>query len=164
VPTHITEYVNVSRKCAELGCKNPERFALLPVNFDSASSQTELLQASEAATIRKLFVAEGLPIDDIVDRSHRPPYVKNKSNEWVAPVVFISASLYSQNPALVSMALSVLANYATDFFKGASKIPEVKLDVVVEKKRNESYKRLSYSGPVAGLKDLTDTIRDAVHD
>ncbi len=162
--TNISDYINVSKKMADLGCRYPDRLALLPVNFKSASSITEFLQASEAATIRKLLLAEGLPLDDILNQSQRPPYLKNKSHEWVAPVIFISASLYSQNPALVSVALSVLANYATDFFKGMGGTHEVSLNIVSEKKKNESYKQVSYKGPVGGLKDLAEVIREVMNE
>jgi hypothetical protein len=162
--TNVSDYLNVAEKMADLGCQYPNQLALLPVNFKSASSITECLQASEAATIRKLLVAEGLPLDEIFDQSKRPPYVKNKSYEWAAPIVFISASLYSQNPVLVSVALNILANYATDFFKGMSGIHEVTLNIVVEKKKSESYKEISYKGPVDGLKDLPEVIREVVNE
>jgi hypothetical protein len=134
----------------------------LPVNFESASSVTEFLQASEAATVKKLFLEKGLPIDDIVDRNQRPPYVKNKSYDWVTPTLFISAALYSENPALVSMALSVLANYATDFFKGINRMPDVRLDIVAEETKTKTYKKISYQGPVDGLKNLADVIRAVI--
>jgi hypothetical protein len=160
--TNITDYVNVNKKVADLGCRYPDRLALLPVNFESATSIAELLQASEAATIKKLFVAEGLPVDDIVERGQRPPYIKNKWHEWVAPIVFVSAALCSQNPELLSLALNILANYATEFFRGDSAKPEVGVDIVVEKKKNETYKRISYRGPIAGLKDLPEVIREVV--
>jgi len=157
--TKITDYVDVNKKMADLCCRYPERMALLPINFESATSIAELLQASEAATIKKLLVAEGLPFDDIVDRHQRPPYVKNKNFEWVPPVLFVSASLYSQNPELVSVALNILANYATDFFKGMRGAHEVSLNIVVEKK-NKTYKKIVYQGPIEGLKDLVEVIRE----
>lgn len=158
---NITDYVNVATKMADLGCLYPQQgLALLPVNFESATSIADLLQASETATIRKLLLAEGLPVDDIVDRSQRPPYIKNKQYEWVAPTIFVTASLYSRNPAFVSVALSVLANYATDFFKGESGTHEVKLDIVLEKKKSETYLRVSYGGPIAGLSKLPEVIRE----
>jgi hypothetical protein len=161
---NVTDYANVGRKMADLGCRYPDRMALLPVNFESAASVAEFLQASESATVRKLFLAEGLPIDEIVDRSQRPPYIKNKSFEWAAPIIFVSAALYSQNPTAVTLALNVLANYATEFFRGYGPIAGVKLDVVVERKRNETYKRISYQGPIAGVKDLPEVIREVVNE
>ena len=160
MPTEITDYVNVATKAADLGCQYPERLALLPINFESAVSIAEFLQASEAATIKKLLVERGLPVDEIVDRSQRPPYVKNKAHQWVAPVLFISASLYSQNPELVSLALNVLGNYATQFFMSDSEEGEVSLDVVIEKKKNSTYKKISYKGSAAGLSGVAEVIRE----
>src|ERR1035441_5974735 len=156
-----TDYVNVITRSNDLGCLYPQRgLALLPVNFESASSIGDLLQTSETATIKKLFLAEGIPVGDIVDRNQRPPYIKNKHYEWVAPTLFVTAALYSQNPAIVSVALGVLANYATDFFKGKSGAHEVNLDIVLEKKKYESYLRVSYRDPIAGLSELPDAIRE----
>lgn len=160
----VSDYANVGKKAAELGCHYPDRMALLPINFESVTSVTEFLQASEAATIRKLFLSAGLPIDDIVSRSQRPPYVKNKSFEWVPPIVFVSAALYSQNPNLVSLALNILANYATEFFRGRGAPREVKVDVVIEKRKNEMYKRISYQGPITGLRDLSEVVREVVNE
>lgn len=157
--TTVSDYLDVSQKMASLGCRYPERMALLPINFESATSISELLQASEAATIKKLLLAEALPVDEIVDRSQRPPYVKNKWNEWVAPILYVSASFYSENPVLVSVALNVLGNYATDFFKGFHGAREVRLNIVVGKK-NKGYKKIAYQGPVEGLKDLPEVIRE----
>ena len=158
--TTITDYIDVRKKIADLGCRRPERMALLPSNFESATSIEELLQASEAATIRKLLLAGGIPLDDILDRSQRPPYVKNKSHEWVAPIIFVSASLYSQNSTLVALALNILGNYATDFFRGLHRAPAVNLNIVMGQK-NGAYKKITYHGPIEGLKDLAKVIREA---
>src|SRR5580692_4260791 len=102
--TTITDFIDVRKKIADLGCRDTEGMALLPINFESARSIAELRQASEAATIKKLLIAEGVPVDDIVEKGQRLPYVKNKSFEWVGPILFVSASLYSQNPELVAVA------------------------------------------------------------
>jgi hypothetical protein len=159
VTTKITDCVDIRKKMADLGCRCPEGMALLPINFESVMSISEFLQASEAATIKKLLLAKAIPLDDIVDRNQRPPYVKNKSYEWISPIIFVSASLYSQNPALVSIALNVLGNYATDFFRGIRGVHDVSLNIVVERK-NKTYKKISYQGPIEGLKDLPEIIRE----
>jgi hypothetical protein len=56
VTTKITDYLDVSKKMADLGCQCPERMALLPINFDSAVSISEFLQASEAAIRQEQIV------------------------------------------------------------------------------------------------------------
>lgn len=143
----------------DLGCRYPERMALLPINFESASTIGDFLQASETSTIKKLLLSETVPIEDIVERSQRPPYVKNKSHEWVAPIIFVSASLWSQYEPLVAVALNVLGNYATEFLRGSSSTHEVNLKIVVEKK-NKTYKQIEYEGSIEGLRDLPKVIRE----
>lgn len=160
MPTELSDFVNVSQKASDLGFRHPEQLALLPINLEAASAISDLLLASEAATIKKLFLEKGLPVDEILDRDLRPPYVKNKSHEWIAPVLFISGSFYLQDPTMVSLALNVLGNYATRFFMGDSREGEVSLDIIFEKKRNRIYKKISYKGPASGLANLADTIRE----
>jgi len=158
--TTVSDYVSVSEKIAELGCRDPAGLALLPANFESASSISEFRQVSEAATVKTLFKGAGIPHGDIVRKDQRPPYVQNNAFEWVAPTLFISAAFYSQNQHYVSVALSVIANYATDFFKGMTAKNQVKLDVVVERTKTKTCKKISYQGDVEGLKALPDLIRE----
>lgn len=156
----ITDFLDVSRKLSELGGNPPGKLALLPINFETATSIDELLQASETLTIGKLLREQGLPLDNLVDRSRRPPYIKNKSHEWVAPILFVAVSWYSQNPALVSVALDVVGNYATAFFGGLRGNREVTLNIVVQKKSGLC-RKISYHGPAEGLKDLARVVREA---
>lgn len=162
VSTNIAEYVNLAKKMADLGCIYPESgLALLPLNFESAKSMAELRHASQTSTIRKLFLNNGLPLSEIVERSQRPPYVKNKSSALVLPIIYFSASLYSQNPTLVNIALNVVSNYVFETLRGVGMGREVKLEIVIEKTKGKEYRRISYSGPVDGLKALPDSIREA---
>lgn len=81
MPISTSEYINVAEKMADLQCQLPETgLALLPLNFESATSIADLRHASQTSTLKKLLVKEGLPLNDIVERSRRPPYVKNKSS------------------------------------------------------------------------------------
>jgi hypothetical protein len=59
----------------------------------------------------------------------------------------------------VSIALNVLGNYATDFFRGLHGVHEVRLNIVIGKK-NRTYKKIAYQGPIEGLKDLPEVIRE----
>ena len=157
--TTITEYLNVGQKIADLGCQFPTGLALLPANFESAMSSADFRQVSKAATVKTLFRNAGLPHGDITDKGQRPPYIHNNSFEWVAPTVFVSAALFSENPNYVSIALSVIANYATDFFKGMTGTKTVKLEIVVEQTKARTCKKLSYEGDVDGLQALPEIIR-----
>lgn len=162
--TEVTDYVNVSARIAGLGCRYPNGLALLPVNFESASSQETFRQASETATVKKLFRNAGVPLDEIVDRNQRPPYIDNHSLDCVLPTLFVSAALFSGNQYCISVALEILASYATDFFKGMGGARVVKLEIVVEKERNKTCRKISYYGDVEGLKALPDVIREVANE
>lgn len=159
-----SDYLNVSKRMAELGCRYPRGLAFLPVNFESASSIAEFRQVSEAATVKKLFRGAGLPHDEIVEQAQKPPYVQNNSFEWVAPTIFVSAALISENPHCVAIALSLIANYATDFFRGIGGRKSVKLDVVVERTSTKTCTRISYEGDADGLKSLSEVVQNAAHE
>lgn len=156
MPVEVTEYISVSKKLLDLGCRQPNGLTLLPINLETAQSAADLLEASETSTVRKLLIAAGIPIEDITDDGLL--CVKNKDFSWVSPTIFVSAALYSQNPALVSLALNVVGNYATEFFRGIAGRPVVKLNIVAERSRDKVCKRIEYEGPPQGIAELKAAI------
>lgn len=158
----VTDYVDVPAKIGELGCVMPDSgLTLLPLNFDAAASISDLRHASETSTIRKLMQQEKLPLQDIVERGQRPPYIKNKSSDLVLPTLFLSAAFISQNPALVSIALNVISNYVYDRFRSMKPGRTVKCEIVVED-RTGKYRRIAYEGTEEGLAVLPQSIREAL--
>lgn len=153
----VSEYTCVSDHVTQLGCRMPTGIAMLPHNFETATSACDLLLRAEASTIQKLFRNQNVPLDSFHSPSERPPSVHNKHFDW-APILFVSAALLSENPAAVNVALGVIANYATDFFKGLPK-KAVKLHVVVERKADRVCKKVTYEGDAAGLQSLPDLLR-----
>lgn len=155
----ITSYPNVRQRIQELECIDPLGFALLPSNFEIVDSTTEFLQASEAATIKTLLRYANLPHSDIVPPERRPPYVHNKSLEWLGPTLFISANLISQNSEYVPMALDIIATYLTELISGFGSGRKVKFEFVVEQSKGNTCKKISYEGPPEGLRDIAEIIR-----
>lgn len=153
----INDYARIVDRSAELACQFPDGIGILPVNFGSVATRQELLFTSEAATVRTLLRNNDIPVGNFLPIGERLGAIHNKHFDW-APVIFVSASLMSNNPALVSVALGIIANYATDFFRG---LPDqkVKFRVVVEKKKDRSCKEIVYEGNAAGLKELPEIIR-----
>ncbi len=159
----ITDYVDVTAKIAELNCSSPgSDLTLLPLNFDSASSVGDLRHASETSTIRKLLLQEHVPFRDLVERSQRPPYLKNKSADLILPTLYFSALSLSQNPLLVSIALNVISNYVYDCFRGRGAGRTVKLHIIAEDAKKGRFRQIAYEGTEEGLKTLADSIREAV--
>jgi hypothetical protein len=161
VSVEVSEFINVHQKLNELGAEYPaDGIALLPLNISTAESIGELKQASEAATVRKLLRQADIPVKDILSKEKRPPYVKNKSNDWVSPIIFVSATVWNNNPELVSVALNIVSSYIYDAFKGVNGTRTAKLSVVVEDPNGKST-RIDYEGPPEAVKDLAKVVREA---
>ena len=164
MPTKVTDYPSVRERTQKLGGHPPSSFALLPTNFDTATCPDDLRQVAEAATVKTLFRCADIPYSDITPSHHRPPYIQNNAQDWVGPTLFVSAALISQNPHLVDVALSLISNYLTILFRGQSGKQEVTLEVVVETRDDAHCRRLSYTGPVEGLRDIPDTVRSIANE
>lgn len=164
--TTVTDYVDVSEKIAELGCiASDSGVILLPLNFDSAASITELRHAATTSTVKKLLLQSGVPLHDLLERSQRPPYIKNKSADWVFPTIFISTSLMANNPTATSIVLNVVSSYIYEMLRHApGRDRTAKLSVVVEQQngKGRTYKSINYEGPATELKTLEDSIREVL--
>lgn len=157
--SHVKEYINVREHLNKLGIAEPTALTLLPVNFETATSESEFLLPTEALTIRKLLRQEELPFEDLMSESANARYVGHKSADLILPILFVSSALLAENPYLVQIALSVIANYATDFFKGMGRGKSMKMEFVVEEPHG-SYKSFSFEGPPENLVDALAAIEE----
>ena len=155
-----TKIESVSERAAALGLSPPTSLSLLPRNFFDADDRADLIHEANATTVRKLWEREGIPETQLEPPDIVFPAVVERSADWVAPTIFVSSMLLSSTPELVSVAIGVVANYATDFLKGRLGEPTVRFDVVVETTKSKSCHRVSYTGPVDGLDGLPDIIRE----
>ena len=156
--TDITDYSKVADRASELGCAVPTAIAILPVNFETAKSCADFKFNGEAATIRKLLRQNGISVENFLPNGERAPTIHNKHFEW-APLLFISAALTSNDPYAVTVALGIISNYATEYFRGILG-RSVKLDIVVERKKDNVCKKLHYEGDIEGLASLPKIIQD----
>lgn len=157
--TNISDYIHVFEKLDELGCSYSEGIAILPVNFETATPTTTIEQLMGTFTIEKLFRMNDLPCSEIRRDNEKPSYMGYRSAEWVLPTLFFSALLLSENPAIVSISLGVIANFLTDRIKETGRKSPVKLNIVkeeIEENGSKTYKKISYEGPLDGLSKLAD--------
>ena len=160
--TNISDYIQVFEKLDELGCSYSEGIAILPENFETATPKTSLKQLSQASTIKKLFRSNGIPYSEIRQENEQSSYIQNNAFEWIGPTLFFPTSLLLDNPEITAIALGVIANYLTDFFKGFSGQNKVKLDVVLEttdpRTLTKTYKRIRCEGNADEIAKLDDFI------
>ncbi|ABD04786.1 hypothetical protein RPB_0074 [Rhodopseudomonas palustris HaA2] len=155
--TEISDFICVRYHVKKFGIAAPEGFAVLPSNFTIAQSRSDFLIPSEGATVRALFRNEGLPLSEEFFEGAR--YIQNNSYEWLAPTIFVSAGLLSENPSAVSLALGVLTNFISDLFKGISGKKSVKLSIVIEDSADYACKKIDYEGDLEGLEALAPLIK-----
>lgn len=160
----ISEYLDVRHRASALGLKAPEGICLLPRRFGSAKDVTELVHESSALDLKTLFREAGLPITVYQPDGTKIPYLQENDITWVGPLVFFSAVAISQNPHIVSVALSVIANYVTDLFKGSPEPARAKLSVVVEthttKTTTTVTKKIDFDGPPDKIPDIPKLLKE----
>jgi hypothetical protein len=163
MPYTIEECFSVAERAAAMGCVLSEGLIILPANFGTAATPEEFLYEATGATVRTLFRTNHIPLQDLLSPGMPRRQISYKSAEWVGPTLFVSYAVLSDNGTLLNIALGVVANYLTDFFRGAGKTPTIKLDYIVEKTPNREYKRLKFEGPpeaIPSLREAIQAIRD----
>ena len=160
----LFDFADVEERARTLGCQIPAGIALLPRNFEQAESKDDFLHESSAPTIRILFRSNGIEETPLEGEGERFPQISEKAfREWLGPTLFCGAALLSQNPEIISVALGVISNYLTDWFKGIPGEKNAKLNIVVET-RKRTCKRIHYEGPVSGLQELPKIVREISSD
>jgi len=162
MPTTVENYINIKERALELGCNIPSGLSFLPRNFDSAKSKNELIYESTVPDIRILFRDAGIAESKLEKEGDRFSYKQNKHFDWIGPTIFISASILSQNPDIISITEGIISNYLTDLFKGTFYSKNIKLSYVIEKTSDKEIKRFSYEGDVTGLPNLPQIIHEVL--
>jgi hypothetical protein len=164
VSIEIHDYLDVGQRAADFGLKAPEGVCILPRRFGSAKDVGELVHESSALDLKTLFREADLPVTVYQPDGTKIPYLQENDITWVGPVVFFSAAAISQNPHIVSVALSVIANYVTDLFKGSPEPGRAKLSVVVEthttKTTTTVTKKIDFDGPPDKISDIDKLLKD----
>lgn len=130
---------------------------LLPHNW-SVENEVDHIYSENTVTISKLFKINNIPVS-IYGFKEDSKITNNRNIEWVSPIIFLSAALISNNPEISSLAISILANYLTDLFRGNNNSPNVKISLYFENSKGE-IKEASYSGPTSGLHKFKQSIEE----
>jgi hypothetical protein len=154
----VTDYVDVTGKAAELGCNVPSGVAILPRNFDTATSRAELIHESTATTVRLLLRESGIHETPLEEPGDRLPFMGQKAATWGGPDLYMALAAL-QDPQLLTSVIEVISAYLTDFFRGiAQDRRRAKLSVVVQTAPG-SFKKVQYEGPIEGLARIPDVVR-----
>lgn len=159
----LTDHPSVFEQANKFSLNAPSGIALLPRNYFDAGEFEELINESATQTVRALFRNLGIDEGQLDNPERRIPSIQENDFSLILPTLFVSALVASENEHLVALAISVITDYAKDFFKGIPGKREVKLSVVVEKEGDKSSKKLTYCGPPDGLDRIPPIIK-SMHD
>ncbi|MFT3844748.1 MAG: hypothetical protein QM725_06835 [Lacibacter sp.] len=129
----------------------------LPENLNEVQDSEKFIYSESTTDIRKVFRLDNIPIDYLTN--DKPILRARKSADWFGPTLFIGFSILTDSPTLINISLNILSNYLYDFFKGTVSNKKVKFELVVESKRNKEFRKITYEGPVEGIKDLEGVIK-----
>jgi hypothetical protein len=158
--TVIAPFIDVKARADELGCAAPGGLTLLPRNFETATRRDELVHDASGLSVRAVWRAEGVQETRLEPEGETWAAAQKDSAEWIGPIVFVGSTLLSQNPDALNVGLGVVANYVTDLLRGLPRDRQTaQLSVVVEIEAGIT-RRVDYEGPVEGIADLADVIRE----
>jgi hypothetical protein len=154
----VKDYVDVKKQAAKLGHTIPDGIVLLPSSFKSAQTTNDLVYTAGTDTVKKLLVQAGVPAAKLEQDGQEYPHAVQHTLEWIGPVILFTAAAVSQNPAIISVALGVISNYLTDWFRGEPKENRSASLTIVKETKDGDYKSVDYSGPPEGLSKVADIL------
>lgn len=87
--------------------------------------------------------------------------IDKRGRIYFLPTLLFTATLLVKNPHVVSVSLSVLANYIYDQLKATSKDDKVKVQIIIERSKKKTYIKGTYEGPAKGLEDFGKALEGA---
>ncbi len=142
--------------------ENSDSIIILPDNILRNDKHEEYFYSSTLPTIRKIISSKEIPFK-IYNKETDPILIEQRGLEFFLPIFFIGSLFYSQNQAAISLALSMIANYLTEIFKG-QKEPKVNLNIYLRDDVKKITKRVKYKGPPEGLKDVDKIVKNTMKD
>lgn len=160
----LTDNFDVQGRAQKLGLGVPSGLAFLPRNIETAGSYADLVHESSVQTVRSLFRQNRIE-ETVLDRpGHKVPTIQENDFSLLLPTLFVGFLVYTGNPHAVSLALNMIGNYATDFFKGIAGKKKVVFDLVLENKGGKGCKKIHYEGEPEGLKEISKIAKEAFRD
>ena len=156
----VSELPDLATQLAKLDCEMPATLAFLPSNLETEGDPAKLAVQGQATTLTKVLRRGGIEITTLLPPAVTPGFIHNKSHDWIAPVIFVSAELMKTSPDLVGAAIDLVRDYLISLFKGGSTAKAIKAEIVIEKRKRGAYQKIVYDGDIEGLRTLADMARD----
>lgn len=135
---------------------------LLPQNYLECNDVEQFFYNEEIKTLSKMFSSGNLENYKMKIKGNAiDNYKAQKSGHIIIPSLFVSGLIMSENPELVSVAMSVIANYATTLLKGIPKRKQnVKFKIINKNHKTKKTSKIEYEGNVEGINELTKILKE----
>jgi hypothetical protein len=163
-PRGISEAASqsVPNRLSELGLNAVTGIAILPENLFSAENREDLFFAPAATDFKVLLRQAGVTLDKIEPDGVKISFRDDRESTLFVPTLFLAGAYLSGYPNLVNLAIGVIANYVTDFFRGRSGDKRVNCTVILETTGKKTTKRIDYDGPPEEFGKLIDAIKKTI--
>ncbi|MBN2464036.1 hypothetical protein JXD38_00215 [candidate division WOR-3 bacterium] len=173
------DYVDVAARARELGCRVPERIALLPGNFSAAAHAGEFCYHAAASHVRSAWKSvrledEGPDARDTPGENGTGGDMTQLSSIGIVSqaveadtdcdsagvpfVVFFGAGLLAGPPWRLVVALGMVSSVLASRARRAGK-RDARLDIVVERPRDCGFACIEYRGDAFGIVPLVRDVR-----
>lgn len=152
----IEEY-EIDDNLKKFDLKLPNQLSFFPENIATAEQKSEFIFTESIIELNKYFKAEELALEVFGGDSEL--YRSRKNADIYLPAIFISLSVISENPNLISVSLNIVSNYVYDTLKGAIGKKTTHIEFHIESKEKGKVKKVDYKGDVEGIKSLEKVIK-----
>lgn len=154
------EYIDVEEKIKNLNLKSPSGLMFLPYNFESSETVDEFLYDDSIKVVKKLWKQNAIEVERLETDISSTKYYQENDITWIGPTIFVAYSFWTGNSNLIAVGLSVVVNYLTDFFKGKTKSPKVRINYILEQnpKKGKKNVKFSYDGDIEGLNKIPEIL------
>jgi hypothetical protein len=164
MPIEIKEIPDVESLSASLGISTPVGFCVLPRGFETATAVTDLKHECSALDLRVLLRQENIALTIYQPDGVTIPYLQENDNTWVGPTLFFGVTILTQQPELISVALSVIANFLTEHFRGRPEPGRARFSVIRETTETKTTKKVTnrydFDGPPEQMAEFIAMIKE----
>ena len=138
----VEPYTDLENTINRQKIKSDKKICFLPESIAEAEDPSKFIYPGTTTDLGKVLKAENIVIEYLTD--DRPLLRSRKYADWVGPTIFIGASLLTENSNLIGISLNLISSCLYDFFKGTINDKKVKLDIVIERKKQQEFQKISY--------------------
>lgn len=154
---YTTEEYQIKKKLEKLELTLPDNLCFFPENIETANTKNEFIFTETIVDLNKYFKQNNVNLDFLGGDTEL--YRSRKNADIYLPAIFISLSVLTENPNIVSISLNILSSYIYDRLKGTIGKKTANVQFHIETKKKDKIITIDYKGDADGIKNLEEIIK-----